>query len=87
MSLFLREVVLGGGYLAVPGYTFKVERVKSINLKALDQRCKNLELQVLGYEARAVQNEIDHLDEKLFLGRLLNLRNSSVKRVEIPQSP
>ena len=75
------------GCLSVPDFIGKVERAKSITLKALNQKGEKLELQISGYEARAVQHEIDHLDGKLFLDRLVSKRNGLSKRIETPISP
>ena len=75
------------GCLSVPDFIGKVERAKSITLKALNQKGEKLELQISGYEARAVQHEIDHLDGKLFLDRLVSRRNGLSKRIETPTSP
>jgi peptide deformylase len=75
------------GCLSVPDFIGKVERAKSITLKALNQKGEKLELQISGYEARAVQHEIDHLDGKLFLDRLVSKRNGLSKRIETPIRP
>ena len=75
------------GCLSVPDFIGKVERAKSITLKALNQKREKLELQISGYEARAVQHEIDHLDGKLFLDRLVSRRNGLSKRIETTISP
>lgn len=75
------------GCLSVPDYTGKVERAKSITLKAMNQKGEKLEFQMSGYEARAVQHEIDHLDGKLFLDRLVSRRNALSKRADIPTKP
>ena len=71
------------GCLSVPDYTGKVERAKSITLEALDGNGDKQELHIFGYEARAVQHEIDHLDGKLFIDRLVSRRNSLNKRIEL----
>ena len=71
------------GCLSVPDYTGKVERAKSIVLEALDGNGDKQEFQMCGYEARAVQHEIDHLDGKLFIDRLVSRRNSLSKRIEL----
>ena len=75
------------GCLSVPDFIGKVERAKSITLKALNQKGEKLELQISGYEARAVQHEIDHLDGKLFLDRLVSRRNGLSKRIETLINP
>ena len=71
------------GCLSVPDYTGKVERAKSITLEALDGNGDKQKLHIFGYEARAVQHEIDHLDGKLFIDRLVSRRNSLNKRIEL----
>ena len=71
------------GCLSVPDYTGKVERAKSITLEALNENGDKQEFQMCGYEARAVQHEIDHLDGKLFIDRLVSRRNSLSKRIEL----
>lgn len=70
------------GCLSVPDYTGKVERSKSITLEALNEKGDKQEFHMSGYEARAVQHEIDHLDGKLFLDRLVSRRNTLNKRTE-----
>lgn len=71
------------GCLSVPDFTGKVERAKSIFLKAFDENGEKQEFRMSGYEARAVQHEIDHLDGKLFLDRLVSRRNALSKRTEV----
>ncbi len=64
------------GCLSVPDYTGKVERAKSVTLEALNVKGEKKIFQMSGYEARAVQHEMDHLDGKLFLDRLVSKRNA-----------
>lgn len=71
------------GCLSVPDYIGKVERAKSISLEALNEKGEKHLFQMSGYEARAVQHEIDHLDGKLFLDRLVSKRNALSKRTEL----
>lgn len=71
------------GCLSVPDYTGKVERAKSITLKALDIEGEQHVYQVSGYEARAVQHEIDHLDGTLFLDKLVSRRNTLSRRTKV----
>lgn len=68
------------GCLSVPDYTGNIMRADKISLQAHDQ---NGELQTYdfeGFEARAVQHEIDHLDGLLFLDRLVSRRNDLFRR-------
>jgi len=70
------------GCLSVPDYTGKVERAKSITLEACNESGEHRQFSMSGYEARAVQHEIDHLEGKLFLDRLVSRRNALSKRIE-----
>ncbi len=60
------------GCLSVPDYTGNVARAGRIRLRAQDADGTMREFACEGYEARAVQHEIDHLDGLLFLDRLVS---------------
>ncbi|WJW74919.1 peptide deformylase [Thiohalobacter sp. IOR34] len=68
------------GCLSVPDYTGNVIRAERIHLEALDPEGNKLEYDMEGFEARAVQHEIDHLDGLLFLDRLVSRRNDLFRR-------
>ena len=68
------------GCLSVPDYTGNVIRATQIKLKAQDERGEEHEYEMEGYEARAVQHEIDHLDGILFLDRVVSRRTDLFKR-------
>ena len=68
------------GCMSVPDFTGNVIRAENIVLHALDENGQALEYAMEGYEARAVQHEIDHLDGLLFLDRLVSRRNDLFKR-------
>ena len=68
------------GCLSVPDYTGNVIRAIQIKLKALDLSGETHEYEMEGYEARAVQHEIDHLDGTLFLDRVVSRRTDLFKR-------
>lgn len=68
------------GCMSVPGFTGNVIRAESILLSALDENGIQNEYEMEGFEARAVQHEIDHLDGLLFLDRLVSRRNDLFKR-------
>lgn len=63
------------GCLSVPDYTGNVIRAEKITLQAFDQKGESLSFVMHGYEARAVQHELDHLDGLLFLDRLVSRRS------------
>ena len=68
------------GCLSVPDYTGNVIRAIQIKLKALDSSGETHEYEMEGYEARAVQHEIDHLDGTLFIDRVVSRRTDLFKR-------
>lgn len=71
------------GCMSVPDFTGNVIRAENITLKALDEKGRQREYEMEGFEARAVQHEIDHLDGLLFLDRLVSRRNDLFKRKNI----
>jgi len=60
------------GCLSVPDYTGNVIRAERVSLRAHDAAGQVYEHALQGFEARAVQHEIDHLDGLLFLDRLVS---------------
>ena len=63
------------GCLSIPEIFGEVERPLSIIVEATDRSGAPFRLETSGYQARAIQHEIDHLDGVLFLDHL-----SAVKR-------
>jgi len=63
------------GCLSIPELFGDVERPVSVVLEALDRDGRPYRIETVGYQARAIQHEIDHLDGVLFLDHL-----SAVKR-------
>ena len=74
------SVVGREGCLSVPDYTGNVMRAEVVTLQALNLVGKTLDYEMEGFEARAIQHEIDHLDGLLFLDRLVSRRNSLFRR-------
>jgi peptide deformylase len=68
------------GCLSVPDYTGNVIRATRIRLSAQDPHGEPLEYEMEGYEARAAQHEIDHLDGMLFVDRVVSRRTDLFKR-------
>lgn len=68
------------GCLSVPDYTGNVIRATHIHLIAQDQYGEVREWDMQGYEARAVQHEIDHLDGMLFIDRVVSRRTDLFQR-------
>jgi len=68
------------GCMSVPDYTGNVIRAEKITLTAQDPSGETQNYSCEGYEARAVQHEIDHLDGLLFLDRLVSRRTDLFQR-------
>jgi peptide deformylase len=68
------------GCLSVPDYTGDVIRAERIHLQALDRQGNPLSFDMEGFEARAVQHEMDHIDGLLFLDRLVSRRQDLFQR-------
>jgi len=68
------------GCLSVPDYTGNVIRAERIHLRAQDAAGNWREWDMEGFEARAVQHEIDHLDGLLFLDRVVSRRSDIFRR-------
>jgi peptide deformylase len=68
------------GCMSVPDYTGNVIRAEKISITACDEFGKQHSYDMEGYEARAVQHEVDHLDGLLFLDRLVSRRNDLFQR-------
>jgi peptide deformylase len=75
------------GCMSVPDYTGNVIRAEKISLSYHDAHGKLQQLDAEGYEARAIQHEIDHLDGLLFLDRLVSRRNDLFRRKVYQQIP
>lgn len=68
------------GCMSVPDFTGSVLRSKSVRVRAQDAGGQWREIDCEGYEARAVQHEIDHLDGLLFLDRVVSVRHDLFRR-------
>ncbi len=68
------------GCLSVPGVTESVERAEQIRVRALDRHGEAFELEVDGLLAVCIQHEIDHLDGKLFVDYLSELKRQRIKK-------
>ncbi|MDF1527857.1 MAG: peptide deformylase [Sedimenticola sp.] len=68
------------GCLSVPDYTGNVIRATHIKIRAQDSWGNPLEYEMEGYEARAVQHELDHIDGMLFIDRVVSRRTDLFQR-------
>jgi len=66
------EVDLDEGCLSVPGFWGRVNRAERVSVKALDRNGKEQRIRdAEGLFAQALQHEIDHLDGRLYVDRLI----------------
>jgi len=68
------------GCLSVPEAYEVVTRADTIRVKALDRDGKPFELDADELLATCIQHEIDHLDGKLFVDYLSNLKRQRIKK-------
>ncbi|MDE2234467.1 MAG: peptide deformylase [Gammaproteobacteria bacterium] len=68
------------GCLSVPGVFEDVERAERIRVRALDGDGTPLEFAAEGLLAVCIQHEIDHLDGKLFVDYLSELKRQRIRR-------
>lgn len=68
------------GCLSVPGVFEEVSRAEHISVKALNERGEPVELNVEGLLAICIQHEMDHLEGKLFVDYLSDLKRDRLKK-------
>jgi peptide deformylase len=72
--------VMREGCMSVPDYTGEVERATEITVRFLDGDGHPAEVEASGFEAVAIQHEMDHLDGVLFLDRIVSLKTGLFRR-------
>jgi peptide deformylase len=68
------------GCLSVPGFYEPVTRAEQIRVRALDRDGQALELETDGLLAVCIQHEIDHLDGKLFVDYLSEIKRQRIRK-------
>ncbi len=68
------------GCLSVPGYTETVERAERIRVRALDLDGASREIEADGLLAVCIQHEMDHLEGKLFVDYLSELKRQRLRK-------
>jgi len=68
------------GCLSVPGYYDLVQRAEKIHFRAVDRNGNSFESEAEGLLAVCVQHEIDHLDGKLFVDYLSELKRKRLRK-------
>lgn len=76
------------GCLSVPGYYDVVRRAERVKVRALDRTGQPFELETDGLLAVCIQHEIDHLDGRLFVDYLSELKRQRLrKKIEKQTEP
>ena len=73
------EQVCEEGCLSVPGIYEKVLRAERVKVRALNEKGESVEFEADGLLAVCVQHEIDHLDGKVFVEYLSQLKLNRIK--------
>ncbi len=68
------------GCLSVPGIYEKLTRASEIRVRAYDIKGRVFEMDAAGLLAVCIQHEIDHLDGKLFVDYLSELKRQLIRR-------
>jgi peptide deformylase len=68
------------GCLSVPGIFETVQRANWVHVRALDRNGQGFELEIDGLLAVCIQHEIDHLDGKLFVDYLSQLKRTRIRK-------
>ena len=73
------EQVCEEGCLSVPGIYEKVSRAERVKVRALNEKGESFEFEADGLLAVCVQHELDHLDGKVFVEYLSQLKLGRIK--------
>ncbi len=59
------------GCLSLPGFVALTPRARSVRIECLDERAEPAVIEARGWYARILQHEIDHLDGRVYVDRML----------------
>ncbi|MBI5906059.1 MAG: peptide deformylase [Deltaproteobacteria bacterium] len=72
--------VVREGCMSLPDYTANVQRAQWVLVDSLDRNGNRRIIESLGFEAVAIQHEMDHLDGILFIDRVVSIKNDLFRR-------
>lgn len=72
--------IMREGCMSVPDYTGDVERATEITVAFSEPDGSQREIHASGFEAVAIQHEMDHLDGILFLDRIVSIKTGLFRR-------
>lgn len=74
------STVMREGCMSVPDYTGDVERSTSVTVRFTEPDGNVRQVEASGFEAIAIQHEMDHLDGLLFLDRVVSVKTGLFRR-------
>lgn len=74
------EEEMDEGCLSVPGYYETVRRADKVRVRAQDVSGAFFEIDAEGLEAVCIQHEMDHLEGKLFVDYISNLKRDRIRK-------
>lgn len=74
------NLIFKEGCLSVPGFSENVKRFEAVKLKFQDLKGNPQTLEAQGLLAVAIQHEMDHLEGKLFIDRLSEVKKGLIKK-------
>jgi len=80
------EESMDEGCLSVPGVYETVVRADKVRVRALNKNGEPFEMEVEGLLAVCIQHEMDHLEGKLFIDYLSNLKRQRIRKKLIKES-
>ena len=72
--------IMREGCMSIPDYTGDVERATAVDVAFTDLEGTSRTIEASGFEAVAIQHEMDHLDGVLFLDRIISLKTGLFRR-------
>lgn len=72
--------IMREGCMSVPDYTGDVERATEVTVSFMEPEGNMREITASGFEAVAIQHEMDHLDGVLFLDRIASVKTGLFRR-------
>jgi peptide deformylase len=73
------------GCLSVPGFYEELERPSKVKIKATGLDNKSFSLEAEGILSVVIQHEMDHLDGKIFVDYLTNLKREIIRKKLLKQ--
>lgn len=67
------------GCLSLPGIHESIERPAAVKVRYLDENFEAHDEEMIGFAARVIQHECDHLDGQMFIDHLKGLRKQMIK--------